>query len=153
MTEGTSDLRLSDDEARAVATAVRAFVQALPDGQRGIYEDLLHISETRTVSQEQLPTVERIVALALETGHARRLGPDVELLLTSVARRTPLGAAHEAAVRDVNRALEVLADKVVRAARVSWRKPGHYELSMDVGEFRLVLGFSPDGVEVRRLDA
>ena len=144
---------VSEDEARAVAAALKAFAAALPDDRRADYARLAQDVAAGTIPADDVDAVERTCRLALETGHARRLGPDVELLLGSVMHRLPLGRRYDEQVRTVNKALETLTGREIRSARVSWRIPGHYECALHVEGFHLTIAFTPDAVEIRRLDA
>ncbi len=145
-------LPLSPDEATAVAGAAAAFAAALPPDRDEPYRALAAVAQTRTVPGELVETLERVCTLALETRKARQIGrAESERLLAGVLRRTPLGRSTAQEITDVNRALGQLAGRQLDAARLTWRMPGHYELSLAVGGFALTLAIGPEGVCVRNL--
>jgi hypothetical protein len=145
-------LSLSADEATAVAQAAAAFAAALPPGRDQPYRALATVAQTGTVPAEQVEALERVCTLALETGKARQIGrAEAERLLSGVLRRTPRGRAMAEEVADVNRALSELAGRQLDAARLTWRLPGHYDLSLSVAGFALTLAIGPGGVRVRSL--
>ena len=151
-TDTAPPLSLSPDEATAVADAAAAFAAALPPGRDEPYRALAAVAQTRTVSAELVETLGRVCALALETGKARQIGrAESERLLTGVLLRTPRGRSMVKQIADVNRALGQLAGRQLDGARLTWRMPGHYDLSLTVGGFALTLAIGPEGVCVRNL--
>jgi hypothetical protein len=145
---------LSQDEAVAVAETAAAFAGALPETKRGAYDELAAAAESGQIADEQLPTLERVCALALETGRARVLGrAETERLLTAVYRRTPGGAALTAETAEVNRMLDQLAGRTLSSARMSMRMPGRYLLDLTVDGVALQISIEPEGLEVRSLQA
>jgi hypothetical protein len=147
-------LTLSPDEATAVAETAVAFAAALPPGRDQPYRELAAAAQAGTVPAEQVEALERVCTLALETGKARQLGrAEAERLLTAVLRRTARGRAMAEEVADVNRALGQLAGRQLESARLSWRMPGHYDLSLSVSGFALTMAIGPDGIRVRTLNA
>ncbi len=151
-TDTAPPLPLSPDEATAVAGAAAAFAAALPPGRDEPYRALAAAAQTGTVPAELVEALERVCVLALETGKARQIGrAESERLLTGVLRRTPHGRSMAEEIADVNRALGQLAGRQLDAARLTWRMPGHYELSLAVGGFALTLAIGPEGACVRNL--
>ncbi len=147
-------LSLSPDEATAVAEAAAAFAAALPPGRDEAYRARATVARTGTVPAEQVEALERVCTLALETGKARQLGrAEAERLLTGVLRRTGRGRAMAEEVADVNRALGQLAGRRLEAARLTWRMPGHYDLSLSVDGCALTMAIGPDGIRIRSLNA
>jgi hypothetical protein len=145
---------LSEDEAVAVAETATAFAAALPPAKAGEYEELASAAASGVLSEAQLPALERVCALALETGKARALGrAEAERLLSAVYRRTPGGSALTAETADVNRVLAQLAGRTLTSARVSMRMPGRYLLDLTVDGVALQLSIEPEGLEVRSLQA
>lgn len=146
-------LTLSENEAAAVAAVAAAFADALPPGRDEPYLRLAAAAQQEgTVSAEQIGTLEQVCSLALETGKARQIGrAESERLLTGVLRRTPRGRVVTEQVDDVNRALGQLAGRQLDSARLTWRMPGHCELSISAGGVNLTLAITPDDVSVRTL--
>lgn len=144
--------QLSADEAVAVAETVTAFAEAVPPGRDGPYRDLAESATSGAVSTDDLPTLERVCVLALQTGKARQLGKaETERLLTAVYRRTPGGAALASETADVNRMLAQFADRTLQSARITARMPGRYQLDLTVDGIDVSIAIEPDGLEVRSL--
>lgn len=145
---------LSADEAVAVTETVTAFVDVLPDARKGAYTELASAAPSGEVPDELVPALERVCALALETGKARSLGrAESERLLTAVYRRTPGGSALHGETAEVNRVLAQLAGRTLGSARVSMRMPGRYLLDLSVDGVSVQLSLEPEGIEVRTLQA
>lgn len=145
-------VRLSEEEAAAVGDVVAAYARAVPPDRAEPYLDLLDALASGTVSDANVAALQQVCALALETGQARRVGlAEVETLVANVYRRTPDGRARVAEVRGVNEALSQLAGRPLRAAKVSWTRPGRYTLTLQVSGFDLTLAITPNGLEVQSL--
>ena len=143
---------LSAAEAVAIGEVVTAFAAVLPPERRGPYDELAASAATGSVGAEQLPELERVCVLALETGRARQLGKaETERLVNAVYRRTPGGRALHAEASDVNKVLAGLAGKTLQTARVTCRMPGRYLLDVVVDGIEVSLSLEPEGVEVRSL--
>ena len=146
------DFEISDDEAAALTDAALAFAAALPPAGAQPYRALAAAAADGAVPVDQLADLERVCALALETGKARSIGgAEAERLLTGMYRRTPGGQAMQTEVADLNRALAQLAGRELRAVRLSWKMPGRYGLSLSVDGFDLTLSIEPDGLSVQTL--
>lgn len=149
-----TDVELSDDEASAVCETALAFAAALPADRAAPYRALAAMASDGQVPADQLPDLERVCVLALETGKARQLGrAEAEQLLAGVYRRTPGGQALQAEVTDINKALRQLAGRELESVRLTWKMPGRYGLSLTVKGVDLVLAIEPDGVHVQTLQA
>lgn len=143
---------LSDDEAVAVTETVAALVPVLPPGKDGRFRALAAAAATGELDDDQLPALERVCALALETGQARRLGrAESERLLNAVYRRTPGGQALMAETADVNKVLAQLGGRTLRSARITARMPGRYQLDLVVDDIDIAIAIEPDGLDVRHL--
>jgi hypothetical protein len=144
---------LSEDEAVAVTETVTALVTVLPPGRDGPYRDLAAAAATGELDDEQMPTLERVCALALETGKAREIGfAESERLLNAVYRRTPGGRALLAETADVNKVLAQLSGRTLRSARITARMPGRYQLDLVVDGINVAIAIEPEGLEVRHLE-
>ena len=149
-----SGFRLSEDEAVAVAETVTAFVSALPPGREGPYLELADSAASGEIPADQLPMLERVCALALETGKARQLGKaETERLVTAVFRRTPTGKAMAEQTADVNKMLAQFAGRTLKSARISGRMPGRYQLDLVMDGIEVAIAIEPEGLEVRSLQA
>jgi hypothetical protein len=147
-------VQLSADEAQAVAEIAFAYSAAVPPGRDEPYRLLASAAEAGQVSGEHVAALERICALALETGKARSLGrAETERLINAVYRRTPAGRALAAEANDVNRVLSQLAGRELTSARLSWRQPGRYSLDLGVAGVDIRLDVGPEGLQVHSLQA
>lgn len=143
---------LSEDEAGAVAETLSALVAVLPPGRDDPYRMLAESVTSGEVADEQVPALERVCALALESGKARELGrAESERLLAAVYRRTPRGKALGAEASDVNKVLAQLAGRTLTSARVTARMPGRYLLDLVVDGIDVALSIEPEGLTVRHL--
>ena len=140
---------LSEDEAVAVAETAGAFADALPPERAAPFSELALAAEAGELDAAQLPDLERVCVLALETGKARQLGKaETERLLVAVYRRTPGGKALATETADVNKLLAQFTGKQLQAARISCRMPGRYQLDLVVEGIDIAIAIEPDGLEV-----
>jgi hypothetical protein len=143
---------LSEDEAVAVAETATAFAAALPPDRQAPFRDLVHAVRGGALDDDQLPDLERVCALALETGKARQLGrAETERLLIAVYRRTPRGRALAGETADVNKVLAQFAGRLLQSARFTCRMPGRYQLDLVVDGIDVAIAIEPEGLEVRSL--
>jgi hypothetical protein len=143
---------LSEDEAVAVTETVTALLAVLPPGRDGAYRELVESVASRELSDEQLPALERVCALALESGQARQLGrAESERLLNAVYRRTPHGKALAAETAEVNAVLERLAGRTLSSARVTARMPGRYLLDLVVDGIDVAIEIEPEGLQIKHV--
>ncbi|MBB2893150.1 hypothetical protein [Flexivirga oryzae] len=143
---------LAEAEAVAIAEVATAFAAVLPPERRGPYDGLVEAASAGSVDPEQLPELERVCVLALETGRARQLGKaETERLVNAVYRRTPGGRALTAEASDVNKVLAGLAGKSLQTARITCRMPGRYLLDLVVDGIDVSISLEPEGLEVRSL--
>lgn len=143
---------LTADEAVAVSETVAALIGVLPPGREAPYRELDAAAASGELDDEQVPALERVCALALETGQARRIGrAESERLLTAVYRRTPGGKALAGQTAEVNRVLTRLAGRTLASARLSARTPGRYQLDLVVDGVDVAIAIEPEGLEVRHL--
>lgn len=150
--DGPGELRLSEDEAQAVAEMASAYAAAVPAGREAPYHDLVAAASAGVIAPADFSTLERVCVLALETGQARRLGrAEAERLLTAVYRRTPGGKALSGETTEVNRVLAQLAGRTLTSARLGFRTPGRYTLDLVVEGIDIQLSIEPEGLEVRSL--
>lgn len=143
---------LSGDEAIAVAETAVAFAEAVPSERSGPYLMLAASAADSELSSEQLPVLEQVCVLALETGKARRIGSaETERLLMAVYRRTPGGKAIQSETGDVNKVLSQFVGRTLQSARLTCRMPGRYHLDLTVDGFDVTIAIAPEGLEVRSL--
>lgn len=129
-----------------------AYAAAVPAGREAPYLALAGAAEDGEIAAADLPTLERVCVLALETGKARQLGrAETERLLTAVYRRTPGGKALSAETSEVNKVLAQLAGRTLTSARLGLRTPGRYTLDLVVEGIDIQLSIEPEGLEVRSL--
>jgi hypothetical protein len=143
---------LSEDEAVAVAETAAAFAAALPPERQAPFRELANAAAGGELDDDQLPDLERVCVLALETGKARQQGlAETERLLVGVYRRTPGGKALAAETADVNKMLAQFAGRALQSARITCRMPGRYQLDLVVDGIDVAIAIEPEGLEVRSL--
>lgn len=149
-----SNFPLSEDEGLAVAEAATAFASAVGGDRAALFRELAAQAVEGEIEDALLDTLERVSALALETGKSRQIGKaEAERHLLAVYRRTPAGAALSAEVTDINKVLAHFKNKPLESIRVSARMPGRYLLDIEAEGFAVQLSLEPEGLEVRSVNA
>jgi hypothetical protein len=147
-------LALSSEEADAVAVAASGYAAALPLDRAAPYHALAQAAEEGRIPDDLIDAAERVTAISLQTGLARRDGrAEAERLLTAVYRRTPAGQVLIGRVKEINQALEALAGRQLRTARVAAPTPGSYTLTLEAEGVALTLAIGTAGIEVHSLQA
>lgn len=145
-------LPLTPEEADAVAGAASGYAAVLPPGRAAPYHALAGAAADGLIPGDLVDAVERVAAVSLQTGRARRDGQvGDERLLAAVYRRTPAGTALAHRAREVNQALEALTGRQLRTARVAVPAPGSYSLTLEAGGVEVTLAIDTAGIEVRSL--
>ncbi len=149
-----ADITLSPEEAAAVEAAAGGYAAVLPPGRAAPYHALAQAAAEGVIPADLVEAVERVAAVSLQTGQARRGGQaGDESLLAAVYRRTPAGRALAGRAYEVNQALEALTGRQLRAARVSASAPGSYRFTLQADGVTLTLTIDTAGIEVRSLHA
>jgi hypothetical protein len=147
-------LALNREEADAVAAAASGYAAVLPPGRAEAYYALAQAAADGVIPDDLVDAAERVAAVSLQTGRARRDGQaGDESLLAAVYRRTPAGQALTGRAREVNHALEALTGRELRGARVAANAPGSYSLTLEADGIALTLAIDAAGIEVRSLQA
>jgi hypothetical protein len=140
-------LALSPEEQELLSQELAALLPALSDQRQEGYRLLAAATAQGQVPPELLPLLEGLVALALETGRARRLyTAEGERLLTDLFRRTPAGQELARHLEEVNRALAVLAGRTLWGVRVAMRTLGHFTITLDTEGAAVTLAVRPGAV-------
>ncbi|MFB3738202.1 MAG: hypothetical protein ACE14W_04470 [Candidatus Velamenicoccus archaeovorus] len=143
---------LLPDEREPLAEMAEAYAAAVPEDLAGPYRRLTAAARAGTVPSELSHLMERVCALALQTGKARAQGrAEAERALMAVLRRSPGGLELAASLEEVNRALSSLAGRPLRSVRAAMRIPGRYTLALEVDGVSLTLGLGPEGIVVESL--
>jgi hypothetical protein len=157
MSSHTADgagLTLNREEAGAVAAAASGYAAVLPPGRAEAYHALAQAAADGVIPDDLVDAAERVAAVSLQTGRARRDGQaGDESLLAAVYRRTPAGQALAGRTREVNQALEALTGRELRGARVAALAPGSYNLTLEADGIAVTLAINAAGIEVRSLQA
>jgi hypothetical protein len=147
-------LTLNPEEADAVAAAASGYAAALPPDRAETYHALAEAAADGVIPDDLVGAAERVAAVSLQTGRARRDGQaGDESLLAAVYRRTPAGQALTGRAREVNQALEALTGRKLRTARVAAAAPGSYSLTLEADGLAVTLTIDTAGIEVRSLQA
>ena len=147
-------LTLSREEADAVAAAASGYAAVLPPGRAEAYYALAQAAADGVIPDDLVDAAERVAAVSLQTGRARRDGQaGDESLLAAVYRRTPAGQVLTGRAREVNQALEALTGRQLRTARVAALAPGSYTLTLEADGVAVTLAIDTAGIEVRSLQA
>lgn len=117
-----------------------------PERQRA-YDALAAAVVTGSVPPELVPLLERVVAISLESGRARRRYlAEGETILTGLFRRTPSGRELQESLNGVNKALEVLRGRTIQDVKVSLRTLGHIRMVLDTEDVSVTLSVRPSAV-------
>ena len=147
-------LTLSQEEADAVVAAASGYAAVLPPDRAAPYHALAQAAADGVIPDDLVDAAERVAAVSLQTGRARRDGQaGDESLLAAVYRRTPAGQVVNGRAREVNQALEGLTGRQLRTARVTAFAPGAYTLTLGVDGVTVTLAIDTAGIEVRSLQA
>ncbi|HEY8475369.1 MAG TPA: hypothetical protein VIN09_00725 [Chloroflexota bacterium] len=140
---------LGEEERDLLTRELEALLPELPASRRQAYADLVAAVARGSVPGHLVPLLERVVAVALEGGRARRVyRAEGERVLTELFARTPRGQALVLHLEEVNRALASLAGRPLHRVRVGMRTLGHYTITLDVEGATITLAARPDGVAV-----
>jgi hypothetical protein len=145
-------LRLDADEQELIGLELDGLGPVRSPERRRAWEDLARAAAGGSVPAELVPLLERLVAVSLESGRARRRYlAEGERVLTRLFRRTPSGRELQESLNGVNEALEVLHGRKVESVEVALRTLGHIRVALDTDGVRLVLSVRPGAVLVESL--
>ena len=151
--EASDGLELQPAEQEILLQDVPAFARTLKDpASRERYAALAEAIKTGLVPAAQVPALETMLELALQTKAVRRRhGPDAERALSDLFFRTGRGAALRQAARDVTRALEALTGQTIERISVS-AGPGRHTISINTDRAHLTLSVDNGGIQVDRVE-
>lgn len=153
-TAAGTGLALTPEEADAVTAAARGYAAALPPDRAAPYEALARAAADGQIPEDLIDVAERVAAVSLQTGRARRDGhAAAERLLAAVYWRTPAGQLLTGRVHEVNQALQGLAGRQLRTIRAAAPAPGCYTLALEAGGATVTLTVDAAGIGVRSLQA
>lgn len=145
-------LALDAEEADAVAVAADRYAAVLPPDRAAPYQALARAAADGWIPDDLVEAAERVTAVSLQTGRARRDGyPVAERLLAAVYRRTSAGQALASRVQEVNQALTAFAGRQLRTARAAATAPGCYTLTLEADGATVTLTVDAAGINVRSL--
>ncbi len=105
------------------------------------------------LSEELLEALGELLKVGLTNGRIRSVhGAHAEMAATNLFRRTPQGKALHDGIARVNEALRALEGQRLESLSISARGPGLYSLTVATDEARLLIAFTPQGVEVRSVE-
>ncbi len=140
-------LSLSPEEQELLAQELQALLPALSGPREEGYRALAGAVDGGEVPSDLVPLLEGLLAMALETGRARRLyTAEGERVLTDLFRRTPGGRELSGHLEEVNRALAVLSGRTLWGVRVAMRTLGHFTIALDTEGAAVTLAVRPGAV-------
>ncbi len=143
-------LRLSAVEQELVGAEVRAFglLQRDPSA-RERHASLAEQVESGQVSEDRLEELGVILEIGLQSGRFRRVyGPDGEMAISGLFRRTPRGKEVAAGAAAVTEALQSLRGQVIDDVRVTALGPGAYSLLLDTRQAQVTVRLDRGGARV-----
>ncbi len=142
-------LELDDDERELLGLELDALVPVLRDQRRERYQALSDAVHAGRVPTDLLPQLGSLLELALQTARARRLyRAEGERVLTDLYKRTPQGEELADQLSGINRALRSLHGHTLESVRVGMRTLGHFTLTLQTDEARVMLAVRPDSINV-----
>jgi hypothetical protein len=147
-------MRLLEDERPVLLGEIDAVIAQLRNTEaREVYAELRAAVEAGEVPEGQVPALERLLELGLETGRIREVHTaHGEMAATRVFQRTPKGAALKATCEEANAALEGLRGQPLEAVSFSVRGPGAYTLTLNTEHAHVTLHIDRHGVRVRTVE-
>lgn len=146
--------RLDEQDRELLLEELDGFTASLPDEDSKIpYLALRRDIEAGQVSAENIPRLENILELTLQSGRVRRRQSAVaEKRLLRLFNGTPRGAAVKQAVAETNEALASLKGQVLDTVSFAPGTPGTYRLLIDTEACRVDLEITRGGVTVKGVE-
>lgn len=150
----TSLTRLDDQERELLLDELDAFTSSLADTETKIpYLALRRDIEAGGVSPENIPSLENLLELTLQSGRVRRRqSPQAEKRFLRLYHGTPRGSAVKRAVSETNEALAALRGQVLDTVSFTPNTPGAYRLLIDTEACRVDLEITRQGVSVKNVE-
>ncbi len=146
--------RLDDQERELLLEELDAFTSSLADSEsKTPYLALRRDIEVGGVSSENVPCLENILELTLQSGRARRRqSPQAEKRLLRLFNNTPRGGAVKRAVSETNEALASLKGQILDTVSFTPNTPGNYRLLIDTEACRVDLEITRQGVSIKGVE-
>ncbi len=143
---------LHEDEQELIEMELEA-IGSVPSPERErAYQALADATAKGRIPTDLVPLLERVVAISLESGRARRRYlAEGEKVLTGLFRRRPAGRELLGNLKEVNRALEVLEDRTVTGVKVSLRTLGHFRVAVQTEDVNVTLSVRSSSVMLESL--
>lgn len=122
-------------------------------GAQASYRRMQQEAAEGELSEELLEALGELLKVGLTNGRIRTVhGAHAEMAASRLFRRTPQGRALHEGIGQVNEALRALEGQRLESLSISARGPGLYSLTVATNEARLLIAFTPQGVEVRSIE-
>ncbi len=146
--------RIGEQDRALLLEELDGFVANLAEENARIpYLALRRDIEAGQVSPDNIPGLENILELTLQSGRVRRLQSAVaEKRLLRLFNSTPRRAAVRQAVAETNEALASLKGQVLDTVSFAPGIPGSYRVLIDTEACRVNLEITRDGVTVKDVD-
>lgn len=143
---------LNENEQELLALELESVGRVPSEQRKAAYDALADAVDDGTVPEELVPLLERLVAVSLESGRARRRYlAEGEKILTDLFKRTPAGKELLGIIKGVNTALEILEGRTVSGVKVGLRTLGHMRISLETEDLKLTLAVRPSAVAVESM--
>jgi hypothetical protein len=147
-------MRLLEDERHLLLDEIDAVVAQLRVNLARLrVPELRAAVEAGEVPEGQLPALERLLEMGLETGRIRQVhSAHGEMAALRVFQRTPKGSALKATCDEATAALQALHGQSIENLSFSIRGPGAFALTLETDQARVTLHLDRHGVRVRNLE-
>lgn len=151
--EGPGPLAIEPAEREPLLAELDRLAAALGAGRESRHAGLREAVAAGSVPSALVAPLEEVLRVVLPSRSVRHFhGPGPERALLGLYRRTPGGAAAEAAAEAANRALELVRGDTVERIELRTGLPGEHRLTVATGRCRIAFEIGPDGVSAREVE-
>lgn len=146
-------IEINSRERELLLEETNALIEQVREPQRARYVQLRDALETNTLDDDSAHTLEKLLALELQTGRVRKIhGPMVESTFLRLYQKTPTGAELQKSTNQVNAALAALQGQTIESFSFTPKGPGVFALALETDEYSVQLEIHPEGILVKQVE-
>ena len=148
-------IRVSADEAEVVlAELVSVEAAATVPARKEAFAALREAVEAGAIDERNVPTLEPVLELALQTGRIRAIhGPGGEQAALRLYRRLPCGVELKRTAREVTEALAALQGRELESLSLDAVGPAAFSISLNAGGMALTIRLDRQGARLASVAA